>query len=366
MRIQRIDLIHLAIPLKKTFETSFGVIQDRPALIIKMTTDDGLIGFGESSPLYVPISESETVKESLPILKQILPRILNASLGGKDDLKEILNFYSDFPVSKIGIEAAYFHLLSLQSGVSLSDFIGGRQRVIEVGESAGIKPSVAELIAEVKTFIDQGHKRVKIKIKPGHDLEIMRETRRNFPDLRLAADANAAYTADDVEYLAKLVELNLMFVEQPFKADDLSSHARLKNLGLPICLDESVKDLASCQLAMETGACDMINIKLARIGSLSESLRIHDYCLEKGVALFGGGRMETGLGKTINAHFYSLPGFTLPADLTPPLEYFEDDIISPPLLVENGEYKISERKGLGIEIDEEMVKKYTKEIFTFE
>ncbi len=364
MIIKRIELIHIAIPLRRPFTTSFGTIADRPALIIKMTADDGRVGYGESSPLYVPMSEPETVTDGIQALKRILPQLLG--LPVEKDL-DITEHYRDepYPVSLIGIEAAYLDLVAQNEGMSLSKLFGGTRSTIALGESIGIQSSVQDVIREISRYVDSGITRIKVKIAPGNDLETMRAVRDAFPSLELGADANAAYSASDVSHLAKLAELHLAFVEQPFAADDYDAHAALQKAGIPICLDETVRDLATCKRAVQNGACDMINIKPARIGSFKESRAIHDYCIENKVKLFGGGRLETGIGKTTNAAFYSLPGFTEPSDITPPLDYFEADVIEPPFRAHNGSYELPTIDGLGVNVREEIVKKFIKERFAF-
>jgi O-succinylbenzoate synthase len=364
MIIKQIELIHIAIPLKKSFATSFGVIDHRPALIIKMTTDDGHIGYGESSPLYVPISEAETVSSSLEILKKILPKVLGIPIE-KDF--NIPGLYEEFhaPVSAIGIEGAYLDLVSQIEGTPLYKTFGGSHITVTAGESVGLQNSIDDTIKEVAQYITQGFDRIKIKIAPGHDVEVVKAVRNAFPNLCLGADANAAYTAPDVALLAKLADDNLAFVEQPFLADEYKANAELRRCGIAICLDETVRDMETCIRAVKEEACDMINIKPARIGSFREAKAIHDYCHERGIKLFGGGRLETGVGKTINAAFYALPGFTDASDLTPPQEYFEEDIIDPDFSLSKGLYSSLDGVGLGVRIKEDVLKKFTQEHFIF-
>lgn len=264
-------------------------------------------------------------------------------------------------MTKIGIQGAYFDIHAQQAGMPLSTIFGGSPRVLSIGEGVEIKRVPEEVVREVQLRIHEGYKRIKIKIKPGHDFLIIQRVRDAFPDIALGIDANGAYDFRDIEILRSLDQFDLLFIEQPFAQSDLRSHAFLqKQITAPVCLDESIVDMASCKAAIEMQACRMINIKPARIGSFSTAKAIHDYCLEYQIPLFGGGRMETGLGKLINANFYSLPGFTMPADMTPPLEYFPEDIITPPLKVHKGELHLDPVSGLGVDIDEHTLRKYSR------
>lgn len=366
MTIKCIDIFHIAIPLLHTFETSFGVIDQRPAVIIKITSDDGYIGFGESSPLYIPISEHEVLTDTIKVLGTIIPHLIGTQIDSIDDIYRICSQIDGFPVTKIGLEGAYFDIFAQQKNKALFAVFEGDNPVLPIGESIGIKKSIEEVIQEVMIKIEEGYKSIKIKIKPGYDFFIVQTVRNEFPNIILGVDANAAYTFNDITILKSLDKFNLSFIEQPFEAQDLKSHSLLqKQIVAPVCLDESVTDLSSCRRAIEMDACRMINIKPARIGSFLMAKKIHDYCLERDIPLFGGGRMETGLGKTINGHFFSLPGFTMPADMTPPLEYFPEDIIFPPLVVKQGEMHLSTAKGLGVAINESTIKKYSKEHISF-
>lgn len=364
MKIEKIELIHIAIPLKKPFETSFGLIDKRPALIVAITSNEGHVGYGESSPLYVPISENETLASSLEVLKGILPNLLNLPIERDFDITSKYDF-KNHPVSVIGIEAAYLDLIAQKEDIPLRKIFGGTRSSVEAGESVGIQDSMEDALLEVQNYIEKGYKRIKVKIAPGKDIEVIKNIRERFPDLAMGVDANAAYTNTDIDHLAKLQEFNLIFVEQPFAADDYESHASLRNRGIVVCLDETVRDIATCKRALELGACDIVNIKPARIGSFKESLAIHDYCFDAGIKLFGGGRLETGIGKTINSNFYSLPGFTEASDITPPLDYFEDDIIDPEFVIEGSRYMLSDKIGLGISVNNRIIEKFSKEKLSF-
>lgn len=365
MKISKIELFHISIPCLTPFETSFGKITERPALIIRMESDDGLFGLGESSPLSVPISEPETIATALPLLQKILPTLIGLPVEEGFDIRAS---YKDIvaPVSLIGIEGAYLDLLAKRSGISVANLLGSSRSEVELGESVSLYDSHEKVIETIERYHSEGIERIKVKIAPGRDIEVVRAARERFPNLALAADANAAYTAEDIEHLSQLVAFNLSFVEQPFKVDDLQSHATLRLQGIPVALDESIVNLESCIAAIELGACDFINIKPARIGSFAEAKQIHNFALSRGIGLFGGGRLETGVGKTMNAHFYALPGFTSPSDITEPKKYLGRDIVMPAFKIENALYKISSAPGLGIELDTESITPYLIDHIVFE
>lgn len=364
MKIKQAELFHIRIPCIHPFETSFGVIDYRPALIIRLTSDTGLIGYGESSTLDVPISEPETTTEAVVMLKEKLPTLIGLPV---EDSFDIVSLYANsrYPVSLFGIECAYLDLLAQMKGISLHRLFGATRSRVIAGESVGLQPSINMLLEAVEAYVKAGFSRIKIKITRGRDIEIVQAVRTAFPPLCLGVDANSAYTSEDVAYLTNLAKYDLVFVEQPFQADDYESHARLRQKGVRICLDETIRDLKTCERAVKEKACDTINVKPARIGSFRESRRIHDFCVREGIHLFGGGRLETGIGKTSNAAFYALPGFTEASDITPPQDYLESDIITPPFRVRDGMYTLSNLPGLGITVDEEILKRFSVEHYVF-
>jgi O-succinylbenzoate synthase len=367
MILKEASLTHVVIPLERPFETSFGVIDRRPALVVRLVSADGLEGYGESSPLYVPISEPETVDDAIPTIDSILRSLIGREIDGVGGVRPFLDAMPGHPVSKLGVETAYLHILSRERGIPLRELLGKPDKTsIPVGESVGIKKTVDEVLEEVGLFLARGFKRIKVKIKPGKDIEVMRAVREAFPAIALGADANSAYGKQDIGRLKELDDLGLMFLEQPFAADDFDAFVEYKRVcRTQICLDETVKDLASCRKTHELGFCDMMNVKPARLGSFSESVAVHDFCFERGIPLFGGGRLETGLGRYLNAELYSLPGFTLPADMTPPLEYFPEDIVRPSFTVTDGEHGLSDRPGIGADLDPEAVARHAKEERTY-
>lgn len=361
MRVIGATLFHIAIPCTP-FETSFGAIRIRPALIVCLKADTGHIGYGEASLLYEPISEHEVIKDGLRILSQKLPRLIGRTVIDANDVVDILD--KDFPVTTFAIEAAYTDLLAKQKGVSLATYFGANKLTVQAGESIGLQGGIEGMLEEMHRYVEAGITRIKIKIKPGNDRELLRVARMSYPALELGADANAAYRPIDLPLLESLEEFNLAFIEQPFAADDLESH-RLLNESLPVCLDESILDEESCKRAIGLRACSMVNIKPARIGSYRVSKRIHDLCLADGMELFGGGRLETGVGKTMNAAFYALPGFSRASDITPPADYLQTDIASPAFEIAGGQYILPDDIGSGVTLDSEKLDEFLVDSVSF-
>jgi len=322
------------------------------------------MGYGESSVHDIPLSEQETTKDAVKLLIEKLPKLIGLPVNEEIDIVELFGD-SLYPVSLFGIEAAYLDLLAKDKGLSLSRLFGAKNTQVIAGESVGLQPSIELTLKQVKSYIKAGYGRIKVKIAKGRDKEIIEAVRRAYPSLYLGADANADYTNKDVNYLVGLAKYNLAFIEQPFEAEDYKSNAALRSKGIKICLDETIINLQTCKKAIEEKACDMINIKPARIGSFKESLKIHDLCVRKNIKLFGGGRLETGIGKSANAAFYALPGFNEASDITPPQNYLESDIIDPPFNMSNGIHTIPNLPGIGVNIDEKVLEKFTIKHYEF-
>ncbi len=364
MTIKGIELFHITIPVTHPFETSFGVIDQRPALIVQMTGTDGSVGYGESSLLATPMSEPETIASGITFLKAVLPSLIGTPIEPGFDITSLYSSALN-PVAQLGIEGAYLDLVGKSHSISLAALFGASKTEVQIGESIGIKQSVEEVITEIQRHKEAGISRIKVKIAPDRDLDVIRSVREAFPDLELGADANASYQKGDVEHLLQLKPYDLSFIEQPFAADEYAAHAALRKNGMIVCLDETVRDIPTCVRAFEEGACDIINIKPARIGSFKESKEIHDYCVDKEVRLFGGGRLETGIGKTTNAAFYALPGFNDSSDITPPADYLLEDIIHPAFTISNGAYQVTSLPGSGITVDLDALNRLSVERVSF-
>jgi O-succinylbenzoate synthase len=283
----------------------------------------------------------------------LAPAILGKEITDLADLASRLGAFRGHPMAKAGIELAFVDLAARLRGESIARVIGGVRQQVEVGVSLGIQPTVHALDERVRRFLELGYRRIKLKIKPGADVSVVEQIRGRHPQILLSVDANAAYTLADAGHLRQLDAFDLLMIEQPLAHDDLVDHAKLQQtLTTAICLDESITSHDRARQALETGACRIVNLKIGRVGGYSEALRIHDLCLERGVPLWCGGMLESGIGRAHNVALASLPGFTLPGDISGSRRYFERDVIVPPVEVApDGTVAVPASTGLGFEVD---------------
>jgi O-succinylbenzoate synthase len=353
MKITQFALRHLRMALRTPFETSFGRIQTRDCILIEARTD-GLTGYGECVADADPGYSYETVQTAWHILRDFLiPAILNQEIQHPGQLRQRLNFVRGHPMAKAGLEMALWDLMGKLQGQPLSALLGGQRRQVEVGVSVGLQESPSALVKTVENYLAQGYKRIKIKIKPGRDITDAQAVRNAFPHLLLQVDANSAYRLEDAHSLLQLDDLNLLLIEQPLAEDDLWDHHHLQaQLRTPICLDESILSARHARQALEIGACRIINIKAGRVGGLSEAVAIHDLCLSQQIPVWCGGMLETGVGRAANLALASLPGFTLPGDISASERYYIEDITQERFVL-NADSTIDTPTlpGLGISID---------------
>ncbi|MFM8323085.1 MAG: o-succinylbenzoate synthase [Chloroflexota bacterium] len=371
MKIDRITLRLVRMPLRFPFETSFGRITSRDCVLIEMHAG-GLVGYGECVADYDPGYSYETSGTSLLIMKDFLaPAILGKDFETPAELQRALTFVRGHLMSKAGLEMALWDLLGKRDGRSLRQMLGAERTRVEVGVSVGLQDSPAALVETVQRFIDQGYGRVKIKIKPGRDLADTRAVRQAFPNLRLQVDANSAYRlpapgetvapAADARVLLPLDELDLLLIEQPLDEDDLWDHARLqRQFKTAICLDETIISARHARQALEMGACRIVNIKAGRVGGLSEAAAIHDLCLGRGVPVWCGGMLETGVGRASNLALAALPGFSLPGDLSATERYYFEDITHQNFTLNpDSTITVPDGPGLGVEINPAVLERVT-------
>jgi O-succinylbenzoate synthase len=352
MRIKQIELRQVAIPLVHPFETSFGREEVRETIIVAVRSE-GLTGWGEAATSAGPWYEYETVETCWHVLRDFLgPRIAGQRIAGPEDVVRLMAPVRGHNIAKMGMEAAAWDLLGRAHGMSVSQLLGGTEAQVAVGVSIGVQSSVSALLDRIESFWAQGYSRVKIKIRPGWDVDVVRQVRGCFPGVPLMVDANSAYTLDDASRLAALDEFGLMMLEQPLAYDDLVDHAELqRRLSTPICLDESIPSLAAARAALALGSGRIINIKPGRVGGLTAARAIHDVCREQGVAVWCGGMLETGIGRAHNVALASLPGFTLPGDISASARYFHEDVVDPPFVVNgDGAIDVPEQPGIGVEV----------------
>lgn len=369
MKIKKLTILKVEIPMITSFTTSFGTVTSRPTVIVKAEDENGIIGFGESSALPFPNYESETTDICMLVLKDyIAPLILNKEFKDVAKLIDLLKPIKGHNFAKTGLETAVWMILSLKEKKSLKELLGGTQDKIAVGESIGIKDSIEETLEEIKLRLDQGFRRTKIKIKPGWDIQLVEAIRQKFGDIDLMVDANSSYTLDDLETLKKLDEFNLTMMEQPLSDEDIIDHSVLqKQIKTPVCLDESIHSAEDARKAIFLGACKIINIKPGRVGGLLESKRIHDICQKNNIGVWCGGLLETGIGRAFNIAVASLPNYIYPADMSPFNFFYSDDLVKDSFMVDKEGYiKVPETIGLGFEVDEEKIERYTKEKIVLE
>jgi len=359
IHIKKAELIHIKIPMKFTFTTGFGSISERETLIIKLTSKDGLVGYGESAALAAPIYLSETIQTCIHVLKDFLiPQLLNRSLTLEEYMEEI-RYIRGHQIAKHGVECALWMIQSLQTQQSLSQLLGGTQKTIDLGESIGMMDSVENTVSLVTKRIHEGYRRIKLKIHPGKDIELIKAVRQMHPTIPLMVDANSSYTLKDIGHLKKLDVYHLMMIEQPLAHDDIIDHAKLqKKLETPICLDESICSAEDARKAIEIGACRIINVKPGRVGGLIESLKIHALAKKYHIPLWCGGMLESGIGKAYNIAIASLSSFTLPADISPSALFYKKDITDEIILSGHGTTPVPNTPGLGYAVYKNQISKY--------
>ncbi len=351
MRIREITLQEIGMKLVDPFETSMDRTVARRIMLVQADVD-GVIGWGECVAGETPYYSPETADTAWLILRDFLwPLIKGKDFGSAGEVWELLARVRGHNMTKAGLEAAVWDAEAKQKGVPLAKLIGGVREEIACGVSIGIKESLDELTAAVKKELGDGYQRIKIKIKPGYDLEPVRRLRQEFPRIKLMVDANSAYTLEDWPLLKQLEGFYLMMIEQPLGWDDLYSHVELqKKLETPICLDECIHTEEQAQAAIELGACKIINIKLGRVGGYTVSRRIHDLCQRHGIPVWCGGMLEAGIGRAHNIALSTLPNFTLPGDVAASKRYWEEDIILPEVTVSpQGTIRVPTGPGIGFE-----------------
>ena len=362
IKIDSVEMRVIRLPLIEPFETSFGSIDSRLIFLVCLEAE-GLKGWGEVVAEEEPLYSYETVSTALHVIRDFFgPALVKEPIHGLDDLVKRLSPFRGHNMAKAGLELALMDLLAQMNEQSLSAFIGGEMKRVAVGVSLGIQPTISRLLERVERYLKLGYQRIKLKIKPGWDLDVVDEVRRKYPDILLSVDANAAYTFSDMDHLKMLDDFNLLMIEQPLQYDDLMDHARLQEvMKTRLCLDESIVNLRQARLALELDSCRIINIKVGRVGGYSEVLGIHDLCVSRQIPVWCGGMLESGIGRAHNIAIASLKGFTLPGDISASSRYFERDVISPEVTVDpDGTVAVPNGVGLGFEVDLDFIKHLTE------
>jgi o-succinylbenzoate synthase len=357
VKIDGLELRLLKLPLVHFFETSFGRVDDKHFIIVRVESD-GASGYGECVAEKDPYYSSETNDTVWHIISEfIAPRLLGAEFAHPREVFPALKAIRGHNMAKAAVEMAMWDLFARQRGEPLARVLGGTRDRIASGVSVGIQPSLDDLVAKVEGELAAGYRRIKIKIKPGWDVRPVETLRERFGAIPLMVDANAAYEPGDADHLAALDAFDLMMIEQPLDYDDVAEHAALqRRLKTPICLDESIKTVGIAREAIAAGACRIINIKPGRVGGFAESIRLHDVCAANAIPVWHGGMLESGIGRAANIHLSTLPNFSLPGDVAASRRYFDPDLIEPPVEVAtDGTIAVPTGPGLGVAIREDRV-----------
>jgi len=361
MKLEKITLYHLQMPLVAPFTTSFGSIDTRECILLEVIAE-GVVGWGECVADRDPGYAYETVGTAWHILSDFLiPPLFGQEIMDASDLQRQMFHVKGHQMAKAGIEMAVWDLTGKMQGISARELLGGYRKKVDVGVSIGIQENPSQLLSVVENYLTDGYQRVKLKIKPGRDVADTKAVRDSFPDLRLQVDANSAYVLENADMLKPLDEMSLLLIEQPLAEDDLWDHHRLQaRFKTPICLDESITSLRHARQALEMKSCRVINIKQGRVGGLSQAAAIHDFCQTQNIPVWCGGMLETGLGRAANLALASLSNFSLPGDISATDRYYVQDITQERFVLNtDSTIDVPEGAGLGVNIDRIALKKFT-------
>jgi o-succinylbenzoate synthase len=363
--LRSVELFLVRLPLIRPFTTSSHTKDHLDHILIRVRDQLGAEGWGECASASDPYYCSETSESSWHILRDFLiPELLGKPWDHPDDAAQTWRAVRGNNFAKAGLEMACWDLYTRANDRPLAEALGGTRREILSGVSLGIEPTPAAIVEQVERFLNQGYRRIKMKIGPGRDLQYLRAVRERWPDVLLMADANSAYSLENPDHVAALRaldDLNLMMIEQPLADDDIVDHARLQaQLNTPICLDESIHSVHDARKALDLGSCRIINIKVSRLGGLSEARRVHDLCVSRLVPVWCGGMHEFGVGRAANVAICSLPGFSLPGDVSGSDRAYREDVVDPPIRAHAGAIDVPwDRPGLGFDANFDRIKANT-------
>jgi len=361
MKIESVTLREIHIPLVHFFETSFGRVYGRRILLVSVQAD-GIRGWGECVAGEDPYYSSEWIETAWPTIKHYLaPALFGGEVVSGRDCPALFAKVRGHRMAKGALENAIWDAEARQKQQPLWKLLGGSRREIACGVSIGIQDSPEQLMGKIETELAAGYRRIKIKVKPGWDLNVLEKIRSRWADIVLSVDANSAYTLDQVEHLRKFDAFNLLMIEQPLWNDEIYLHARLqKAIRTAICLDESIRNARDADFALETGACRIINIKVGRVGGFTEAKKVHDVALQHDVPVWCGGMLESGVGRAHNIALSTLENFRLPGDVSASKRYWKEDIVEPEVEVRgDGMIPISDAPGTGYHVREDMIQKLT-------
>jgi O-succinylbenzoate synthase len=358
MRILAIELHRVAMPLVRPFQTSFGTQTARDVLLVRVRGSDG-DGWGECVAMADPVYSSEYVDGCDRVIRHYLaPALIAAPDVTAESVGALLSFVVGHRMAKAALETAVLDAQTRATGVSFGEYFGAVRAEVECGVSVGIAPSIDALLDEVSGYLDEGYRRIKLKIRPGWDLEPVQAVRALVGDTPLQVDANTAYTRADVDHLRALDEFELLLIEQPFVEEDIQSHIVLAEaIETPVCLDESITNAEVAVDAIGRGATSVVNIKAGRMGGYLEAVRVHDVCAELGVPVWCGGMLETGVGRAANVALAAMENFTLPGDTSASSRYFAEDLTEP-FVLRDGRLAVPTGAGSGVEVREQLVREW--------
>jgi O-succinylbenzoate synthase len=361
MKIEAITLREIHMPLVHFFETSFGRTYSRRILLVTVHSE-GIDGWGESVVGEDPFYSSEWIESAWPTLMHyLIPALLGKRIESGRDCPPLYAKVRAHRMAKAALENAVWDAEATQKKQPLWKLLGGVRREIPCGVSIGIQDSVEQLLEKIQTELAAGYRRIKVKVKPGWDVNVLERIRSRWADITLSCDANSAYTLDQVEHLRNFDQFNLLMIEQPLWNDEIYYHARLqKELRTAICLDESIVSARSAAFAADIGACRIVNIKVGRVGGFSEAIKVHDVCQSHKLPVWCGGMLETGIGRGHNIALSTLPNFSLPGDVSASKRYWKEDIVEPEIEVSpQGMIPISDTPGTGYRVKPDLIEKLT-------
>lgn len=364
--IVRVDLVHLQIPFKESFRISGGEVAIKDAILVALETRQGMMGLGESSPMAAEFGYSSDTPDGCwdDLVKRIGPSLLGHSIGSPEEIDSLARAWSGSRFAMAGAETACWDILAQARHQSLAELLGASedrvQSGVESGLAIGLYPTIVELLQTIDRHLAEGYRRLKIKIKPGQDIELVRAVRQHFGDIPLMVDANAAYTRKDIDIFRALDTMDLLMFEQPFAADDLAGLAELqRDVTTPVCLDESADEPNRVAEAIECGACRVVNLKLQRVGGFGPALALHDLCQSHGVACWVGTMPELGVGQAHGIHLATLDNCKYPTDIEPSARWFVDDYVVPLIeMISPGMLAVPTRPGLGYQLDPLKLRRY--------
>ena len=355
MRIDRIEIHHLELPYVHPFETSFSRETKREFIVVSVSAD-GVTGWGECVAGSGPWYSYETVGTAWEILeKHLIPLVLFENIDKAQDIVERFSRVRGHPMARACIESATWDLLGRAKGISLSRMLSAGCESVLVGVSVGIEENIDILLDRVEQHVDEGYRRIKLKIKPGWDVDVVKHVRERWPDLALQVDANSAYTLADMQIFRELDQFDLLLIEQPLHHEDIVDHAKLqKELMTPVCLDESIHSLEHARWALDINACRIINIKVGRVGGLTAATQIHDLCSDSDIPVWCGGMLESNIGRAVNVALAAMQNFKLPGDISASARYFHQDIALPNFVLNSDStLDVPHDHGIGVVVDQE-------------